>query len=267
MYRWKRILASILTVMLIVTGTTTIAIADSSNDFPSYWKFDPELVKAVQTRLNHYGANLSVDGDFGPATGQAVKQFQKKKGLSISGVVDDDVARVLKIKNWPSGTTMYYMANLETAYDDSPYDDLIYISLGGRARTSHFALFRDGILVAECACITGDEDRENITPIGIHKVGSKSKIRDGHGYSYYDQLWLEVRGVNSNYAIHSLLDFGNGNIGDQILGSHASKGCIRIPFDLAKWLRKNIPTGVTVVIDDRNYQPSSIGYDDFINNN
>ncbi|XZE53823.1 serine hydrolase [Planctomycetaceae bacterium SH139] len=47
------------------------------------------LVEALQRTLNRQAdAGLNVDGDFGPATLAAVKRFQEKKNLEVSGTVD-----------------------------------------------------------------------------------------------------------------------------------------------------------------------------------
>lgn len=49
------------------------------------------LVEALQRTLNARlspSANLSVDGDFGPATEQAVKRFQLERGLEASGLLN-----------------------------------------------------------------------------------------------------------------------------------------------------------------------------------
>lgn len=45
-------------------------------------------VRTLQERLNAWGASpqLKVDGDFGPATGNAVRAFQESQGLSVDGV-------------------------------------------------------------------------------------------------------------------------------------------------------------------------------------
>jgi peptidoglycan hydrolase-like protein with peptidoglycan-binding domain/GH24 family phage-related lysozyme (muramidase) len=44
-------------------------------------------VQQVQVALGRWGANLSADGVFGPATQQAVQQFQRSQGLVADGIV------------------------------------------------------------------------------------------------------------------------------------------------------------------------------------
>lgn len=45
-------------------------------------------VEAIQHLLNHHGAGLDVDGDFGPVTEQAVRDFQgTRPGVTVDGVV------------------------------------------------------------------------------------------------------------------------------------------------------------------------------------
>ena len=46
-----------------------------------------EDVRKMQRQLSNRGYQLSVDGDFGPATEAKVKQFQRDKGLVIDGIV------------------------------------------------------------------------------------------------------------------------------------------------------------------------------------
>ncbi len=47
-------------------------------------------VRELQTLLNNNGANLSVDGKFGPKTYAAVKAYQKSNGLSVDGIVGNN---------------------------------------------------------------------------------------------------------------------------------------------------------------------------------
>ncbi len=44
-------------------------------------------VKTLQTRLRAHGFNVAVDGQFGPGTANAVKSFQRARGLGADGVV------------------------------------------------------------------------------------------------------------------------------------------------------------------------------------
>ncbi len=53
------------------------------------------LVELLQEMLNGYGASLSVDGDFGPATHAAVVGFQAANGLTTDGVVGPQTAAAL----------------------------------------------------------------------------------------------------------------------------------------------------------------------------
>ena len=265
------IIIAIVVAVLIIVCNISPAGAEGEISFPNYWEHNSTLVTYVQETLNEHGENVTVDGKFGAKTAQAVKNVQKRYGLTPTGVVDDDFAYRFSVANWPYGQdyTLYYMANLEKAYDRGEYEDMIYIALGGRSRTSEFALFRDGLLAAETLCITGNETKGNYTPVGEFTVWKKSKVRETDSYSYYWQLWLKDRkGHCLNIAIHSLLCYPDSRDakGGQELGDHLSNGCIRVPNDLAEWLYQNIQEGTIVVIDDRAFQPSSIGYQTLIEN-
>jgi peptidoglycan hydrolase-like protein with peptidoglycan-binding domain len=62
------------------------------------------LVKVLQQRLNHHGASLAVDGDFGKVTEAAVRAFQAANGISTTGVVGKLTAKKLnaEVANAPT---------------------------------------------------------------------------------------------------------------------------------------------------------------------
>ncbi|WP_314409220.1 peptidoglycan-binding protein [Streptomyces kroppenstedtii] len=52
-------------------------------------------VTELQSLLNHHGADLAVDGDFGALTDSAVRDFQAEKGLSVDGHVGPNTKAAL----------------------------------------------------------------------------------------------------------------------------------------------------------------------------
>ncbi len=87
-----------------------------------------ELVEALQRTLNartEPKANLSVDGDFGPATEAAVKAFQKQKQIDASGVVDAATWKALgplmDTAEPVAEPEMVNTAKLEKQSPDDPY--------------------------------------------------------------------------------------------------------------------------------------------------
>ena len=55
-----------------------------------------EDVRLAQNLLNKHGADIEVDGIFGPATDKAVKAFQKEQGMEQDGIIDQDVWAALE---------------------------------------------------------------------------------------------------------------------------------------------------------------------------
>ena len=57
-----------------------------------------DSVKLLQELLNKHGFNLTVDGDFGNKTEEAVKQFQKRLNLTVDGIVGGKTFEALQAK-------------------------------------------------------------------------------------------------------------------------------------------------------------------------
>jgi hypothetical protein len=71
-----------------------LAPAAAPDDLLTLGDRGPE-VRVLQTKLNSFGANLKVDGDFGTGTRAAVIAFQASKGLRADGVVSPQTRAAL----------------------------------------------------------------------------------------------------------------------------------------------------------------------------
>ncbi|MBB5832132.1 C40 family peptidase [Brachybacterium aquaticum] len=77
-------------------ATTTVAPSAVLNTTEKLrWGSRGASVQELQTALNNNGANLAVDGVFGPRTHSAVKEYQSDAGLYVDGVVGKNTRSAL----------------------------------------------------------------------------------------------------------------------------------------------------------------------------
>lgn len=81
-----------------------MAVTKTTNLWKGNTKNNTEDVKEVQRMLNAAGYKLEVDGSFGGKTAAAVRDYQKKKGLKVDGVVGTNTWSSL-VKGYKSNTT------------------------------------------------------------------------------------------------------------------------------------------------------------------
>lgn len=88
----------------------------STGNWPAYDRYGEAWVKDIQNMLVKLGYELGsygVDGKDGPATQGAVKDFQKKQGLTVDGIAGPDTkAALIKATSKPVG---YNITNRPTA--------------------------------------------------------------------------------------------------------------------------------------------------------
>ena len=84
----------VLTMVLMcgfsVAGASAFRIGDQGSD-----------VAEIQGRLASLGYDVAADGDFGPATAEAVKAFQSAHGLEADGLVGSATYSALLGKGMP----------------------------------------------------------------------------------------------------------------------------------------------------------------------
>jgi len=114
----KNFLTMCLTVMFTFAGTVTAFASFQRGD-------DGQEVMAIQKRLVelHYTIN-AIDGDFGPSTEAAIRQFQSDRGLEVDGIIGSDTYRALMNKEMPPNRSNSVVRNvLRAAYSviGTPY--------------------------------------------------------------------------------------------------------------------------------------------------
>lgn len=83
-------LSMVLMCWFSVVNASAFRIGDQGSD-----------VVAIQSQLVSLGYDVEADGDFGPATAEAVKEFQRNKGIQADGFVGDTTYKALLGREMP----------------------------------------------------------------------------------------------------------------------------------------------------------------------
>ena len=225
--------------------------------------FDPELVKQIQKALNKFlksrGANqISVDSVFGPATGQAVKFYQYKKGLTIDGICGPQTLKSLGIDS--SGITSYprWIPNLEEEFGKSTNGFAIHLNLGSHRLEAYRLVDGEWRLIRVMLAATGNYKKGSFTD--LTSLVYKGKSRDYICGTSSNGTWRGVDAVpiqKGDYFHSVLAHRRNGKWvfdDNSALGKDVSHGCVRLARENAKWLRENVTKGTAIVIDDRAWE-------------
>jgi lipoprotein-anchoring transpeptidase ErfK/SrfK len=210
-----------------------------------------EEIKAIQQKLNKYGYKLVTDGIFGIKTQQAVLNFQKQNGLTVSGVADADTQRKLGIEPKASAPAAANDVDLKTKEEIEKYINsqnfpsstsyFIWIDLKKQNVCIFSGSNNNWKLEKSMLCSSGKATTPTIK--GKYSVGSKGSyfIADGGARcKYYTQ-------INGNYLFHSVLYNNSGTrIIDGTLGVPVSHGCVRLAVENAKYIYDNIPKGTAI---------------------
>jgi len=219
--------------------------------------YDPEFIKSIQRALNRKGAKLSVDGKFGPAMGNAVKRFQRKKGLEIDGIVGPKTLKALGIED--AGVYPYWHPRLATCFEKSTNGHAVHLNIGSHL-VECYELRADERwhLVRVMLCATGNVKKGNYTDLCnvVLNRNPSGNIGGGKGKNAWRGNYA-VPIINGDY-FHSVLLHKNskgewtyGNDSTSVLGKNVTHGCVRLAKDDAKWLQEFCTKGTVIVVDDR----------------
>lgn len=195
----------------------------------------PEVAR-MQRRLTLYGFEAgSGDGEYGTATADAVKRFQKRNGLTVDGIAG--LATLSKLySNDIKGALKGYLVKI------SLKDQKVY----AYGLDENYEYTR---LVRTMTCSTGLADTP--TPKGTF-TNTGPGLR-WHYFKKYDCWAQYAYYIQGNIMFHSVLYSAKdestllwGSVYN--LGKPASHGCVRLAVEDAKWIYNNCAAGTKIIV-------------------
>ena len=173
-----------------------------------------------------YGQTITIaEGDYGwwTNTPQEIKELKKliKKGK--------------KGKRTPC----YYQT--ADQYGNRDYGDT-YVEVNLTAQ--HVILYKNGEILLETDCVTGNSARGFDTPAGVYGITYKQRdaTLNGENYSTPVSYWMPF---NKNIGLH---DAGwRSSFGGELYKTSGSHGCVNLPPEAAKRIYEVIQTGTPVI--------------------
>ena len=197
-------------------------------------------VKRVQTRLKQLGYLYATpDGDFGSTTELALKAFQRKNGLSETGIADQETQ--LKLFSGDVQKSEEYVFPYKLVVDIS--DQRVYV----------YKWEGDGYTGKEKAMICSTGMDKTPTPTGTYQSYGRMVQGEWYYFEEFDCYAKWAYGIVGGILFHSVTfnkeqKLNQGSVNN--LGKKASHGCVRLQIEDAKWIYDNCPLGTTVVIQE-----------------
>lgn len=121
-------------------------------------------------------------------------------------------------------------------------DTYIEISLDKQ----HVWVYKDGDLLMESDCVTGDSHLNRNTPIGMYFISERinGKYLRGDDYETWVNKWMRL--TNTGVGLHDA--YWRGSFGGDIYKTNGSHGCINLPKSFAYDLFDVVYTGMPVII-------------------
>ena len=207
-------------------------------------------VKQVQQRLTDLGYfNGPISGNYMNQTMEGVKKFQANNGLRSDGITGEDTwgilfseTEALDVSATPRPTPVPTPVPYAITVDVKNQAVIVY----ERDEVGEFT-----VPVRRMVCSTGKVGSDS--DLGDWELdGRKARWAYFSLYGSHAQYWTRI---NKYIAFHSVIytkvDTKALSVSSyNMLGSRASRGCIRLLVSEAKWIYDNIGEGVMVTIRD-----------------
>ena len=165
----KKIKALALSMMLFCSASVASAesfqLGDQGTD-----------VAEIQGQLSSFGYDVVADGDFGPATAEAVKDFQAAQGLAVDGMVGPSTHEALLGKTMPQvsrgsnsiarriiaeslqyiGVPYYFGGTTPAGFDCSGYVRYVFANAGIYLPRTADAQYDYGYPISSAEMVPGD---------------------------------------------------------------------------------------------------------------
>ena len=196
-------------------------------------------VRRVQRRLKQLKYLWSDDGHFGDTTERALIYFQKKNGLTQSGVADEATQRVL-----------FSAAAVESEEYVNAYKLVVDIS-EQRVYVYQWDGSNYSKLLGKAKCSTGLLEPETATPLGTYQMGGPTGTGEWYYFDEFNCYAKWASRIVGGILFHSVVYSENKKLryaSVRNLGRPASHGCVRLEVAQAKWIYQNCAPGTTCVI-------------------
>ncbi len=195
----KKIIGSILILLLVVIFITTLSMQNNTVDALSKYGSRGEEVRTIQEKLKRWGYYTgNVDGIYGSLTVSAVKKFQQKNGLSVDGIAGPKTLAAMGIMSSSSSSSSSNNSSnvnllAKVIYGEArgePYTGQVAVGavVMNRVKSSQFPNTISGVVYQSGAFDAVSDGQINLTPDETAKKAAQDALNGWdptYGAIYY----------------------------------------------------------------------------------
>ena len=195
----KKIIGSILILLLVVIFITTLSMQNNAVDALSKYGSRGEEVRTIQEKLKRWGYYTgNVDGIYGSLTVSAVKKFQQKNGLSVDGIAGPKTLAAMGIMSSSSSSSSSNNSSnvnllAKVIYGEArgePYTGQVAVGavVMNRVKSSQFPNTISGVVYQSGAFDAVSDGQINLTPDETAKKAAQDALNGWdptYGAIYY----------------------------------------------------------------------------------
>ena len=203
--------------------------------------FDQAAVRAyidtLGDKYNTYGKARS----FQTSYNQTIQITQSRYGWRMNRE-DETLALIEDIKAGESKEKEPLYLSRAAQYGENDIGNT-YVEVNLTAQ--HVFLYKNGELIIDSDCVTGNLSRGHDTPEGIDGITYKDRdtVLRGPGYASPVSYWMPF---NGGVGLHDAT--WRNKFGGDIYKTSGSHGCVNLPLSVAKTVFENVETGTPVIV-------------------